>query len=197
MDLYAYSQIDTLEEIMKNNNINVPRLRGLLLMKDEVPFSREDFEKMCKNAELNTVKRLCRARPYWSRKPYVHSYNLWTDYLVSYYISDNKRGDEDGHVRWDRIHGWKRRVAKFEIKKKKRRIREQLEMFNKYAGRDDVLYIHARIGGNNWKYYDGDNTIAKEPWFLGKVDDRWDSTYCDIYAKIDPSSLVLLKEKRQ
>ena len=37
MDLYAYTQIDELEEIMKANNIGVPRLRGLRLMSKETP----------------------------------------------------------------------------------------------------------------------------------------------------------------
>ena len=31
MDLYAYSQIDKLEKIAKENNIKVPRLRGYRL----------------------------------------------------------------------------------------------------------------------------------------------------------------------
>ena len=61
---------------------------------------------------------------------------------------------------------------------------EQYEVFNRYVGRPDVLMIHARIGGNNWEYYDGDNTVAKEPWFLEKVDDCDDNTYCDIYARV-------------
>jgi hypothetical protein len=45
--------------------------------------------------------------------------------------------------------------------------------------------IHARIGGNNWEYYDGDETVATKPWFLEKVDDEFDSTYCDIYVRFD------------
>ena len=60
---------------------------------------------------------------------------------------------------------------------------DQFNTWNKYVGRDDVLYIHARIGGNNWNYYDGPE-LARQPWFLEKVDDCFDSTYCDIYAKI-------------
>ena len=35
MDLGAYSQIDDLNEIAKENNIEVPRLRGYRLMKNE------------------------------------------------------------------------------------------------------------------------------------------------------------------
>ena len=57
-------------------------------------------------------------------------------------------------------------------------------MWNKYVGRDDVLYIHARIGGNNWSYFNG-NEITRQSWFLSKADDYFDCTYCDIYAKIN------------
>ena len=90
---------------------------------------------------------------------------------------------KSGEIRWDRIHGKKRKILKFEIKKKQRRILKQFEIFNKYVGRDDVLYIHARIGGGNWDYFGGPE-LAKQPWFIEKVDDSFDSTYCDIYASI-------------
>ena len=56
-------------------------------------------------------------------------------------------------------------------------------MWNKYVGRENVLYIHSRIGGTNWDYYNG-NELTKQPWFLEKVDNYFDSTYCDIYALI-------------
>ena len=60
---------------------------------------------------------------------------------------------------------------------------EQYRIFNKYVGRDDVLYIHARIGGANWAFYGG-GELEKQPWFIEKVDDEYDNTYCDIYARI-------------
>lgn len=187
MDLYAYTQIDSLEEIMKASGINVPRLRGLRLMKDEELITKDCIADMLETVEVDVVKDLCRSNPFWNPNSYSHSYSLWTDHLVSYYISDDK-------VRWDRIHGWKRRIAKFEIKKTKRRIKEQYDMFNKYVGKTDVLYIHARIGGNNWSYFNGDTVVAKQPWFLDKVYDWVDGTYCDIYVKISPDCLKMLAE---
>ena len=48
----------------------------------------------------------------------------------------------------------------------------------------NVLYIHARIGGRNWETYGGKD-LEKQPWFLEKVNDHFDGTYCDIYAKIE------------
>ena len=35
MDLYAYSQIENLKHLLEENKIDIPRLRGLRLMKDE------------------------------------------------------------------------------------------------------------------------------------------------------------------
>lgn len=89
------------------------------------------------------------------------------------------------HVRWDRIHGKKRKKVKYIIKKKAKRIQAAMEAFNRYAGREDVLYVHARIGGGNWEYYGGPE-VAKHPAFLEKVDDWFDRTYCDIYLKVEP-----------
>lgn len=58
------------------------------------------------------------------------------------------------------------------------------QTFNKYVGRNDVLCIHARIGGGNWDDYRDE--VENEPWFIEKVDDDFDPTYCDIYARIKP-----------
>lgn len=179
MDLYAYSQIDDLEKIAKANKIDVPRCRGYRLMKDEDKVSQEEIDRIIKESEYSVVEDLCASSPFWNPHAYIHTLSSWTDYLKEYYL-------EDGNIRWDRIHGWKRRILKFELKKNKHRIQKTFDTWNKYAGREDVLYIHARIGGNNWNYFKGPERVAKQPWFLDKVDDYFDSTYCDIYAKINP-----------
>lgn len=57
-------------------------------------------------------------------------------------------------------------------------------MWNKYACKEGVLYIHARIGGNNWENYGVKSNIINQPWYLDRVDDWFDNTYFDIYAKI-------------
>lgn len=60
-------------------------------------------------------------------------------------------------------------------------------MWNKYAGQENVLYIHSRMGGNNWldlSYVNERAKIVQAPWFLGRVDDCYDNTYCDFYARI-------------
>jgi len=68
------------------------------------------------------------------------------------------------------------------MKTSKREVEKNFAAFNKYCGRKDILYIHARIGGGNWPNYCAE--VETQPWFVEKVDDAFDSTYCDIYAKI-------------
>lgn len=188
MDLFAYTQIDKFDKIAKDNGIEVPRLRGYRLMKDEEPGSLEYIKHFMKNSEVTACKLLCSSDPFWCSNPDYYEHSSKTDSILRYYLIEEV--DEDGcsnyvGIRWDRIHGRKRKILKFEIKKQKRRIQKQYDMWNKYAGREDVLYIHSRIGGGNWKRYGGDE-LTKMPWFLDKVDDCFDETYCDIYALIKP-----------
>ena len=175
MDLLAYAQISELEEIAKKNNIEVPRLRGYRLMKDEEPINiKEALSEI--DIALDCAKDLCCAKPFWS--PKAHSFELseWTDFVKEYYT----KGDR---IHWEKIHGWKRRTLKTYIHNVENRYKKQFEVWNKYAGREDVLYIHARIGGGNWSYYYKE--VVDKPWFIEKVDDACDSTYCDIFAKIE------------
>ena len=186
MDLIAYVQIDNLSKIAKDNNIEVPRLRGYRLMKDEDPVSTEEIKKLVNRCEVDVCENLCRARPFWNENACCFSYGRRSDLLLEYYLikdmDENGRKEYTG-IRWDRIHGKKRKILKLAIKHQKKRIKKQFEMWNKYAGNGNVLYIHSRIGGHNWSCYGG-NELAKQPWFLDKVDDYFDETYCDIYALV-------------
>lgn len=105
----------------------------------------------------------------------MSEYSSRTKRIKAYYMDVDK-------IRWDRIHGWKRRVLKTEIHNFESAVKKQYEIFNEYVGREDILYIHARIGGGNWPYYYKE--VVNQPWFIEKVDDAWDSTYCDIYARM-------------
>ena len=176
MDLWAYSNIENIEEIAKKNNIDCPRLRGYRLMKDEEPIDIKQFIKD-EHIDYYCAKNLCTSRPFWCPTASEAIFSYETD-LNRYYYTD----EETETVRWDRIHGWKRRVLKTYIHNEIVGYKKQYEVWNKYAGRDDVLYIHARIGGNNWSDYW--KQVVYQPWFLEKVDDGFDSTYCDIYARI-------------
>ena len=183
MDLFAYAQIENSEKIAKDNGIEIPRLRGYRLMKDEEPISQEEIKDIMSNETIDIVKTLCCARPFWNPKAMCHEYSRYTDYLRDFYLI--KDGKKYVGVRWNRIHGKKRKILKFEIKKRKKAIQRQFDTWNKYVGQN-VLYIHSRIGGGNWR----DLSVAEKikltnaPWFLDRVDDYWDNTYCDFYAKI-------------
>lgn len=188
MDLGAYINIDELDKIAVKNGIEVPRLRGYRLMKDEEPVTKQVIEEILHSYYAWDAKYLCESEPFWDPNSHITTWDYKTNCLCKYYIT------EDGDIRWDRIHGWKRRILKFELKKRKRAVLKQYETFNKYVGREDVLFIHARIGGNNWTYFEGPEKVASQPWFLEKVDDSFDSTYCDIYAKIMKESSDIMEE---
>lgn len=174
MDLYAYSQIENLVELVKKNNIDCPRLRGYRLMSEEEPIelTSEDL-KIC---SYECAEDLCTSVPAFTNSR-CSEYSARTRRLIKKYLYE-----ENNEIRWDKIHGRKRKVLKTKIHNKVKRFKKQYEVFNKYVGREDVLYIHARIGGGNWPYYY--KYVVDQPWFIEKVDDAWDSTYCDIYAKI-------------
>lgn len=190
MDLGAYAQIDDLSSIMEVNGIDIPRLRGIRLMKDEKPVSKEELLDMVKSNGLYRCARLCRSIPSFNWNADLLELSDKTDAICEYYLELPKY--ENGginhldpiSIRWDRVHGKKRKAFKYVIKKAKKEVFAQYELWNKYAGQDDVLYIHCRLGGGNWNYYRGREIIESQPWFLDKVEDYFDNTYMDIYAKI-------------
>lgn len=148
MDLGAYMNIEELGEIAKDNGIEIPRIRGFRLMENEEPIPKEEIEEIQNDSVIDVVKGLCEAVPFWSANPEYHEYSSWTNILKDYYLIKNKDGKYSKYIgiRWDRIHGWKRRILKFEIKKQKKKIQKQSDIWNKYAGVENVLYIHSRIG---------------------------------------------------
>lgn len=188
MDLGAYAQIEDLEHLMKENGIEIPRLRGLRLMKNEKPLSQEEIDSIAKDIGLNCCELACRGYFEWGNCGCLYSNG--TNKMVKKYFIRSKDEEYGGYniidVNWKNIHGKKRKRLKYELKLAKKRVEEQYTVLNKYAGQDGILYIHARLGGHNWTrpYYDCPNTIAKQPWFLEKIDDAFDDTYCDIYARI-------------
>lgn len=184
MNIYAYENIERLTEVAQKNNIVVPRLRGYCLMCEESCFNvKEQIDSFIDIRSI--VTDLCTSEPFWTDGASTYSYSSKTDKLRRKYVGRNYAdfGFTEQTINWDKIHGKKRRVLKFAIKNKRKRIKAQFDMWNKYVGRADVLCIHARIGGCNWEAYK--ENVIHEPWFLEKVDDYADNTYCDIYAKLN------------
>lgn len=195
MDLGAYIQINDLDTLAKANGISVPRLRGYRLMCEEPRLSQEDIAEAIRSYELYLCEYGCRSVPRFRPGSNTTEISRKTRKIEKkYLLRETKTGVRaDGSsyswtkttgFRWDLLHGKNRKEVKFAIKKGRKDVVKQLETFNKYVGREDVLYIHARIGGRNWLFYGGED-IAQQPWFLEKVDDYFDCTYCDIYALVD------------
>ena len=183
MDIGSYAQIDDLKKIMDENGIDVPRLRGLRLMKDEKPI---DVESEYETVKRHVYENALTSCPQFDLDSGSYEYSWRTDWRKKKYgVIEKVEFDFPVVVdlKWDKIHGKNRKRVKFAVKQACKRCKNQYDAWNKYVGRDDVLYIHARIGGNNWAWYGGAD-IAREPWFLEKVDDWFDGTYCDIYARI-------------
>lgn len=182
MDLGAYAKISDLQNIMNSNNIYVPRLRGLRLMRDEKPLSEEQITKESKNIGLINCEFLIEG--HFKEDPDFYEISDEMIKRVDKYILKDEKGNRTD-VNWDAVPVKKRKLFHLEMQKADKAVREQYRIFNKYCGHDDVLYIHARIGGMNWRGYDGQELMSKS-WFLEKVDDAFDPTYCDIYARIKP-----------
>ena len=184
MDLGAYIQIEDLDAIAKANGIEVPRLRGYRMMVNEAPVSEEKIVADIEEAKMIAATDLCEADPMFSINPYCFCWlSSRTDAIKDRYLYSTT-DQETGRVaytgiKWDKLHGKKRKAMKYMIKQRTRAVREQFETWNKYAGKPNILYVHARIGGNNWDYYK--NQVIDNPRFLEKVNDWWDSTYCDLY----------------
>lgn len=183
MDLGAYVQIEDLDKIAEENGIEVPRLRGYRLMKDEEPVDIE-AHITDRNLEVECCRSLCEC--YWKEDANWCELSDETRTLCKKYIANFDKYYEDHSkltVNWDLLTPEQTDILKRRIQEETRCITEQFEVWNKYAGKPGILYIHARIGGGNWEYYNGPE-LTKQPWFLERVDDGYDSTYCDIYAKI-------------
>lgn len=179
MDLYAYAQIETLSELAKANGIEVPRLRGYRLMAQEPPITPEERKESETSAIRHLYEEACEYDVAFSLHPAWVEYSSRTDLTKKRFLT------KDGELRWDLLHGKRRKNMKYLIKLIRRRMRADYDMWNKYAGKDGVLYIHTRCGGNKWEYY-GCKALEKEPWYLDRVDDWFDGSYCSIYAKVQP-----------
>lgn len=188
MNLKAYSQIEDLMPVLQSTGIEIPRLRGLGLMKNEEPVNQTDLNEILHSMEILAVQNLCESFPAWDFYSCCSEFCPATDRRIKKYMILDEDGDPIS-IRWDRIHGKKRKTAKYAIKQYKKAVIDNIKVFNKYAGRDDVLFVHARIGGDNWNYFNNPSIVASHLAFLEKVDDYFDSTYCDIYLKIDPETV--------
>ena len=174
MDLYAYANIENLEGILTDLNIEIRRLRGLRLMKDQEPTSQKDIEETIRDAKISYAKD-------WLQQ---HSDCIWSSdkadrkHPAFIYSEPNPfEPQEVIDIDLTKVHGKDKNKIKLEWKHIEKAYRKEYETFNKYCGKD-VLYVHARQGGGNRSAYPID---TQHPRYLEDLDDAFDCTYCDIY----------------
>ena len=184
MDLGAYIQIGTLDGIAEANGIEVARLRGYRLMRDEKPVN---IEEICKDREVGICEELCAMA--WNPKSRWMRYGPDTDpYFYKFIINYDKKYTSEQvpcSINWDIMTDDEKEVLKAYIEKRNADFVKEWEMWNKYCGKNDVLYIHARQGTANWSDTDF-HDYEDKPWYLDGCNDADDSSYCDMYAKIEP-----------
>lgn len=170
MDMGAFTRINDLDKIREANGIDVPRLRGLTLMKDYKPVSEEFIQR-----EID--EEYSRA----ARNIYYYLGEMAEDILsgnVDKYFADKSWLETQEEMIGSGFEGLMKRYY---------------ELANKYAGRDDVLCVHARIGSTSWSDIKWRH-LRDRPWFLDACDEAYDTSYCDIYAKIDPKTVYKEEE---
>lgn len=178
MDLGAYIQIEELESVAKKNGIEVPRCRGYRLMKDQETITEQEIQEIITSIHISEVQNIITAEKQYGMTMYRC---MDSKEKLLYFILD-----EDGcmiDVNMANIHGKLRNKVKIKKHLIEKTVRRQWAMWNKYVGRKDVLYIHAKQGSTNWSNTTWQNFQKKE-WFLEAIDDSYDRCYCDIYAKI-------------
>lgn len=161
-----------MENILLENGIDIPRLRNYMSMADEKPHDISGIEKLFTLISVDDA-----VESGFNMHPTYYKINRRICRLRKI-IYDSK----NNVIRWDRIHGRRKKVLKYILKRNLRAVRKQYDMFNKYCGRKDVIYVDCRCGGANWRAYG--NEIKAQPGYLEHCFDSFDSTYCDVYFKI-------------
>ena len=196
MDLGANAQIDKLQAIAEASGIDVPSLRGYRLMGEEAPLSDEEIEEIINDA-VGTCWWLFSSNsdPEW----YEHT---WDEFVKGYRPQNVPPGqkycypeqDDQKKVRKKKIHT----TSIFqEVGMVEAMVKRQYMLWNRYAGRGDVLYIHSRMGGDARVHQTYEGEYARwngfdardQPWYLDSCPDANDPTYCDIYARISAGGI--------
>lgn len=92
MDLGACLNIEELDVIAKANGIEIPRLRGYRLMKDENPVSKAEMKEMLESMSVYIAENLCEATPFWSAHLDWYSVEPRTNYIKKYFLVKGEDG---------------------------------------------------------------------------------------------------------
>lgn len=199
MDLGAYElMLDNdaiIEKALSKYHIEIPRIRGYRYMKYEPLVTEENIKDIIEEAELQVLEDLISIYPKWSPldSDCFYRFGPRTDKLIRKYFTIDKDTGEVSGINWDAIHGKKRKRLKLEIRKVRKEIINNLSTFNKYVGREDIIYIHVRLNCFAWSKFAEENNIYTKPWYIDSETDWFDSGYRDIYVKVDPEDLIEFK----
>lgn len=166
-------------------DIIIPKINSIFIMVDEKKIPLNIVDHIMKGQEVLIIDLLLSSNPRWTLHPYFTMPKNKEKYVHKYIYRNSK----EEYVRWNRIHGKHRQIARFECKKERKRIRNSILAFNHFVGRNDVICIRV-----NLRYPE-----QKEEWitkiktsesFL-KMNSNYntepfDSTIQDIYLKVDP-----------
>lgn len=102
MNLAAYSQIEDLMPVLQSTGIEIPRLRGLGLMKNEEPVSKTDLDEILHSMEILAIQNLCESFPVWDFYSCCSEFCPATDRRIKKYMILDEDGDPI-NIRWDHI----------------------------------------------------------------------------------------------
>ena len=162
-----------LKKLMERNYINVPFPADYEVMTYESPLTDKQIRTCINN---HTVCLLEERLPdkIKNMRPRVYSVSRS---LPSFDV-------ERLNIHWNlmSIHGRFKKRLKFDIKMSSRNIMSQYQMFNKYAGRDDVICIYSHL-----RKADTDTIceLKRQPYFLDRIPHYdGDETYYFVYCKL-------------
>lgn len=93
MNLKAYSQIEDLMLVLQSTGIEIPRLRGLGLMKNEEPVNQTDLNEILHSMEILAVQNLCESFPAWDFYSCCSEFCHATDRRIKKFMILDEDGD--------------------------------------------------------------------------------------------------------
>lgn len=150
-------------------------------MKYMTCVTEDKIQGIIDEEEVLIVEELLNRYPSWSSNPFAMTpISANHRKCIQQYIKNTENGSK---VDWSKIHGKHRKLAKFQCKKASRRIRYNMKFFNEFAGREDVIYIFARM---DKKWMDTHRDELSEDTNILAITEQKDSKglRCGIYLKI-------------
>lgn len=179
-----------ISDLFESCDCDLPAVRYVDWMGSREKYDPEQKKVWLTGTDFQALMRLCQATPCWNMysdtitfdtksKLLIKKYTCWVDRVMS-----NGEIIPDSDVNWDVLHGEKRKKVKFLSKRIKKHIIKWINLFNTYAGREDVLCVTCKADGENWKELGG-LEAEQHPEFLARISDALSKGYSTVYLKLD------------